>query len=127
MSLENEFGQDLSAGIHPENNEKVAIQSNSEEAKNVILRKVIENYDYNFQISEDGHCIVSLERETENLSGIENSVFSGGSFLLGGRIQEEQNTNLLKIKTQSSFLALRNIKSRITAFFSFKIAIKPEF
>ncbi|MFC0776831.1 hypothetical protein [Flavobacterium sp. HJSW_4] len=128
MSLENEFGSELHTGIYPVKEQEIAIQTNYEETNNIILRKVIENYDYNFQISEEGHCIVSLDREIENLDGIENTVFSGGSFLLGHTIREDQNTNLLKVKSQFSFLDLKNIKSRIAAFFSFKkMAIEPEF
>jgi len=128
MSLENEFGSELRTDIYPVKEQEIAIQTNYEETNNIILRKVIENYDYNFQISEEGHCIVSLDREIENLDGIENTVFSGGSFLLGHTIREDQNTNLLKVKSQFSFLDLRNIKSRIAAFFSFKkMAIEPEF
>lgn len=117
MSLENEFGSELRTDIYPVKEQEIAIQTNYEETNNIILRKVIENYDYNFQISEEGHCIVSLDREIENLDGIENTVFSGGSFLLGHTIREDQNTNLLKVKSQFSFLDLRNIKSRIAAFF----------
>jgi|GEM_PF-1533696 len=128
MSFENEFGQDFQTGIYPDTQQEVTNKPNFEETNNAILRKVIENYDYNFQISEDGHCVVSLDREIENLYGIENSVFSGGSFLLGQTIQEEQNTGFLKVKARSSFLDLKNIKSRIAAFFSFKkLATEPEF
>ncbi|MCM0667637.1 hypothetical protein [Flavobacterium tyrosinilyticum] len=128
MSFENEFGQDFQTGIYPHTQQEVTNKPNFEETNNAILRKVIENYDYNFQISEDGHCVVSLDREIENLYGIENPVFSGGSFLLGQTIREEHNTGLLKVKAQSSFLDLKNIKSRIAAFFSFKkLATEPEF
>ncbi|MCV2484772.1 hypothetical protein OD917_07540 [Flavobacterium sp. SH_e] len=128
MPFENEFAQDFQTGIYPDTKEEVTINPNFEETNNAILRKVIENYDYNFQISEEGHYVVSLDREIENLYGIENSVFSGGSFLLGQTIREEQNTGLLKVKAQSSFLDLKNIKSRIAAFFSFKkLATEPEF
>ena len=91
--------------------------SDSLEADNAILRKVIENYDHDFYISAEGRYIVLLDREIENSSGIENSIFSGGQFLLGQTNLKEQKDEINAEQVGFSHLNYKTCKSRILAFF----------
>ncbi|RZJ49948.1 MAG: hypothetical protein EOO44_17325 [Flavobacterium sp.] len=69
---------------------------NSNEANNAILKKVIENYEHDFQISPEGHYVVVLDRKIETSIGIENDFFSGGTFLIGATVREVQKTKKIK-------------------------------
>jgi len=101
-------------------NIEMGFLSNPIVTSNAIVRKVIENYDYNLQISAEGHCIILLDREIEASAGVENDFFSGGTFLIGETVREVQKIKSLKPQVSHSLLIYKTLKAYAMPFLNWK-------
>ncbi|MDR7369962.1 hypothetical protein [Flavobacterium aquidurense] len=103
-------------------NDKTEIEllSNPIVTNNDIFKKVIENYDYNLQVSADGQYVILLDREIEASSGIESDFFSGGTFLIGETARKVQETKNIKTQISPSILIYKTLKSYATPFLNWK-------
>ncbi|MHC0445345.1 hypothetical protein ACWA1F_08035 [Flavobacterium sp. 3-218] len=98
----------------------IGFLSDSLEADSDILRKVIENYDYNLRIVTEGQYIILLDRKIESSSGIENDFYSGGTFLIGETISEVLKTKKIKTHVSPSFLIYKTIRAYAMPFLNWK-------
>ncbi|QOG01111.1 hypothetical protein [Flavobacterium sp. MDT1-60] len=101
-------------------NTEMGFLSNPIVTSNAIVRKVIENYDYNLQISAEGHYIILLDREIEASAGVENDFFSGGTFLIGETVREVQKIKSLKPQVSHSLLIYKTLKAYAMPFLNWK-------
>lgn len=109
-----------SASTELKDNTEIGFVSNQLGADNSIFRKVIVNYDYNLQVSPEGHYVVVLDREIETSSGVENDFFSGGTFLIGETVREVKKTKIKKAQVSPSFLIYKTLKSYAMPFLNWK-------
>lgn len=119
LQSQNKIKRDFESIVLKDKKE-VGFLSNPIVTNHAVFRKVIENYDYNFQISTEGQYVIVLDREIEASSGIENDFFSGGTFLIGETVREVPKTKNIKIQVSPSFLIYKTLRSYAAPFLNWK-------